>query len=300
MKKVALLILLIFSLNKASSQVWCYPGAIWHYTHYNAYASLYAKHTYVYDTIILGKNCNKITYYTQGFGTFGPVSYFNTPYFTYVNNNVVYLYDQAASSFDTLFNYNATIGDSWIAAPISYTGCVTNITVSDTGHSFIQGKFLKWMKVNMVSPYYMTGKVDTIFERIGCLNNYLYYPQDFCPTALHQERGGPLRCYDDNQIVNYKHMYNQACNYYYLPTGIDKLNKQKNIFLYPNPANDNLEVHVDNGSKISEIKLINELGQTVLITTKTHLDISDIAMGVYYLKILFEDSSICNEKFVKE
>lgn len=297
--KANLYILLLFISVKSFSQIWCYPGATWHFWHYNVTASLYTKHTYVYDTIILGKPCNKIAYYTQGFGMFGPVSYFGSPYFTYVNSNVVYLLDQSTNNFDTLFNYGAVIGDSWSLAPKSVSVCANSkVSVLDTGHVIIQSKFLKWLKVNIQVG--TNNQIDTIIERIGCLNEYFYYFQDICPTVVDQEKGGPLRCYNDSQIINYRHMYTQACNYYY-STGINTLSfLDSKVLIYPNPALDVLYIS-DEQKKFDggEIEILNLLGQIVFKTKyKSELDISKLNDGVYIFQLIGLQGQMANSRLI--
>lgn len=190
------------------SQSWCYPGASWYYTRNNAFSSGYSNLNYVYDTVIAGKNCNKITKFYQGNSTGGPFAVYGTSIFTYLNNNVVYIKDVtgATSNFDTLFNYGAAIGDKWSLAPSSWTTCSNSrVTVQDTGRSNIMGKWLKWFKVSIQSN--IGTSMDTIYERIGCLVNYMLYPGDVCPKSYDTEDGGPLRCYSDNQIAGYRHNF---------------------------------------------------------------------------------------------
>jgi hypothetical protein len=231
MKHFLFLFFLSFS-SLSFSQIWCRTGAVWYYTHYSPSASLYTRHTYLKDTVLSGKNCNKIEYYTQGFGMFGPASSYGNPYYTYVNGNVIYLLDQSTSNFDTLFYFGASIGDKWKLAPKSMSNCNNSIVnVIDTGHYIIQSQKLKWIyvQVNAIANFGPYSFNDTLIERIGCRSRYFYFYQDICQTLWDQEKGGPLRCYSDDQILNYKYNFSQACNYYY--TGMPK-NNLKNLLRY--------------------------------------------------------------------
>ncbi len=295
--KLLLNLPLLFIYVRSFSQIWCYPGATWHYTHYNSMASMYTKHEYVYDTIISTKLCNKITYYTQGYGTSGPIAYFSTPIFTHINGNVIYIKDQFTSNFDTLFNYGAVPGNTWLLAPKSVSTCISSkATVADTGHFYIQSQYLKWLKVNVNGVINFT---DTIVERIGSLNRYFYFFGDVCPTAPDQDKGGPLRCYDDNQIIGYKR-YSAPCNYFYSPTSIQLNNSSENKFtVYPNPTETAINIYVSEKLMDSEIEIINFIGQTIAVLPYTnHINISTLSEGSYFLKLSVKDSYPIYQKFV--
>lgn len=298
MVKSKLIVFVFVLLTKFSfGQVWCYPGATWYYTHYNVSASLYTKHTYVKDTIISTKLCNKITYYTQGYGMFGAVSYFGFPIYTHVNNNVVYLLDQSTNNFDTLFNFNGVIGDSWRLAPKSVSTCVNSkVTIADTGHFTIQGKYLKWLKVNVTGNSNFS---DTIIERIGCINKYFFDKGDVCPIYVDSEKGGPLRCYDDNQIVNYKHNYSQACNYYY-STGINNYDINYDFSVIPNPSSGLVEIISSLIRNTDQIIITNLLGVEVGRTIfKAVIDLSEFPNGIYSIQILREGRILATKRLVK-
>lgn len=296
----------LFSFFNSSAQIWCRPGATWHFTHYSPSASLYTRLNYIKDTLILSKNCNRISYYTQGFGMFGPVSYYGQNIHTHISGNVVYILDVTGTTndFDTLFNYGANIGDSWYMAPKSMTNCANSkITVADTGHVFIQSQYLKWLKVN-VNGYSYSGPTfftDTIFERIGCVLKYFYYPQDICPNIVDSEKGGPLRCYDDNQIIGYKRI-GSVCNYYY-SMDIDEKTHLNNSSVYPNPTKDRLYISSDFLKSGDEIVIKSVLGQVMqrnILKSDEGINISEFQNGVYFLQIFRNNKLISTKKIIKQ
>ncbi len=301
------LLLSFFILNAlvSNSQIWCRPGATWHFTHYNVTASLITRLNYVKDTVIFGKNCNEITYYTQGFGMSGPVSYYGPNIYTHVSGNVVYILDVTGTTnnFDTLFNYGANIGDSWFMAPKSMSNCSNSkITVVDTGHVFIQSQYLKWLKVNVNGYSYSSSTffTDTIFERIGCVLKYFYYPQDICPNIVDSEKGGPLRCYDDNQISGYKRI-TASCNPY-ASTEIDEKNLSSSFYVYPNPTSDKIYLFGMNPKNKNEISIKNILGQEIQksnLRPDGEINLSEFQNGVYFLEIYQNDKLISIKKISK-
>lgn len=305
-RNIFISISLILSFFDSNAQIWCRPGATWHFTHSSPSASLYTRLNYIKDTLILSKNCNRISYYTQGFGMFGPVSYYGTNIHTYVNGNVVYILDVTGTTnnFDTLFNYGANIGDSWYMAPKSMTNCANSkITVVDTGHVFIQSQYLKWLKVNVNGYSYSapTFFTDTIFERIGCVLKYFYFPQDICPDIVDSEKGGPLRCYNDDQIPGYKRI-GSVCNYYY-SMDVEEKYVLNNSLIYPNPFKDKLYFR-NEFLKIGDILIIKDLlgyeVQKNVIRTDEEVSISELQDGVYFLQIFRDDKLISNKKVIKQ
>ncbi|MBP7808751.1 MAG: T9SS type A sorting domain-containing protein [Bacteroidia bacterium] len=301
-------LIFIFSFFNSNSQIWCRPGATWHYTHNTApSSSAYTRLNYIKDTLISSKNCNKISYYTQGHNFSIPFAFYGPYIYTHVNGNVVYIQDVTGTTtnFDTLFNYGANIGDSWHLTPKSFTNCAkSKVTVTDTGHVFIQSQYLKWLKVsvgryafNMPTPFFFT---DTIFERLGCVQYYFYNPQDVCPTQTDSDKGGPLRCYDDNQISGYKRV-TVACNYFV--TDVEENNNNLTIVIYPNPASENIFLSGAQVNNIDEVRIKNILGQeikTKILRSGEVINISELQNGIYFLEIYRNNKLISTKKISKQ
>ncbi|MBL7917620.1 MAG: hypothetical protein JNM96_04430, partial [Bacteroidia bacterium] len=143
LKKGILLLLILLFVNNLFSQIWCYPGAEWYYNRPFFSGSGYTKHTYVGNVTFQSINCQKISYYSEGYNNFSQsIQTYSTTFYTYVSNNVVYHYFNDASTFDTLVNFNASIGDSWYT-PYNSTCGYKKFKVLDTGHHVIQGQNLK-------------------------------------------------------------------------------------------------------------------------------------------------------------
>lgn len=307
-RNICFSLLLTLSFFISNAQIWCRTGATWHFTHSGAPStSFYTRLSYIKDTLISSKNCNKINYYTQGSAPWGPVSAYGADIYTHVNGNVVYILDVTGttSNFDTLFNFGATVGDSWHLAPKSLTNCAkSKVTVMDTGHVFIQSQYLKWLKVN-VARYVFNNPTptffsDTIFERIGCVNYYFYDPQDVCPTQTDSQKGGPLRCYDDNQISGYKRV-TIACNYFV--TDIEENKYDLNIVIYPNPTTENILLSGVRTENIDKVIIRNTLGQEIkksdLALSKT-INIYELQNGIYYLEVYRNNTLIAIKKILKQ
>jgi hypothetical protein len=77
-------------------------------------------------------------------------------------------------------------------------------------------------------------------------------------------------------------------------------NYEKNIVIYPNPADNMIVVSADNTMKSIEIS--NILGQlqhkTDINTYRFEINVSHYNSGIYFVKILFVDGSVVNKKIV--
>jgi aminopeptidase YwaD len=67
--------------------------------------------------------------------------------------------------------------------------------------------------------------------------------------------------------------------------------------VYPNPAKDKLTVSIPEDAQLYKISLINNLGQTLLQTNFTTIDVSGIANGFYFLNITTTNFKV-NKKVV--
>lgn len=98
---------------------------------------------------------------------------------------------------DTLYNFNADIGDSW-----TFEGEFdTKLTVTGKGTIEMNGQELKYSAVDLTTE--LTNIIfeehDTIVERIGFLHRY-FLPYDVIREGLDRNEGGPTRCYYDDVL----------------------------------------------------------------------------------------------------
>ena len=334
MRKLTLIILLALLVNNTKAQSWCAAGAQWHYRvyipmqvwWYDGYLELNNTGT----VTVAGKVCNNLVGTYNGiYGTpLAPtvsISYGSIQ--TYENNAVVYVYNNNTLVFDTLANFNANIGDKWLT--INYPTPTTStcnyprpkITVIDTGHVIINSLSLK--KLVVTHQLYLTTITDTIIEKIGTITNFLFPYYD---CTIDGRPNGYFICYSDNNFPLYKKPgYTYPCNYYNI-VGITELkNNDNNLNIYPNPANEMLNVKWDpstgsgqgmgNGASPStnsgfgsatnyQLTIINSLGQIIKeeeITFKnnvTSINTKELPNGVYYLKLKTENGLIISKRFV--
>lgn len=87
--------------------------------------------------------------------------------------------------------------------------------------------------------------------------------------------------------------------------GLNELNSESRITIFPNPANDNISIELLNllPSTKNTISIYNIQGQLLFQKysdlAKTEIDISTLSKGIYFIKIQNSDNIIF-QKFVKE
>ena len=324
MKKLLLLFTMVASMAKSQIS-WCPPGATWHYGVNEASFLGYTKYNgvveykYTGDTVINSQLCKKI--YGIYKGLYNTISNINTTIpgfgtsYTRLNNNVLYRYNFSSSSFDTVVDFNAKIGDKWRR----FDACdATNktITVTDTGRVTINNRLLKKIEVSAVISYtpFQSTTVTTytmVGKFIELVLNDLYYTGTgmfpaFCDYKDMLDLTHPtttFRCYSDNTFSLYK-SGTSACD------DITNLPNIKNdnhlIVISPNPANEFLTIRFSqntNSNNSIELKLIDVYGREVKqisIQQNQQIDLSELSKGIYFLQVIEKGRLIAKHKIIKE
>lgn len=320
LKGISFIAINIAFIVNADSQTWCSAGATWYYSNVYPGVNGYVKLTYTIDTVINSKNCKKITYYGEGF-TYsipsGIYSTFGSPFYTYEQNGVAYLYNDrfGNNKFDTLFNINAQIGDKW-RFPLVDTACADSlffINVLNTGTRTLNGFNLKWLYVKK-GPFGYTANgilnysLDTITERLGYRYDYI----DYSPCYGNNETGdynGNFRCYSDDTFGLYSTGISSSCDYFKDETSFGELQIEQGILkIYPNPAQSQITIEFNTTEKsFFSVQIKNILGKTVKVIddrafsngkNKIKIDVSEFSKGLYFVQLQSENE-IKSTKFAK-
>lgn len=212
--------------------------------------------------------------------------------YTYENNGVVYLrYD---NSWDTLYNFNASIGESWRMAKQPMTNaCDSNsiLTVTATGTKIINSLALDYLVVEFSFP---SGFSDTIVEKIGFTGSYML-PYDGCDGELDVNEGGEFRCFSDDNFTTYKPHFTDNCDFI---VGLNELDSKFNIQITPNPASSKIElIGVDDQNVVIMKDLqgrncsFKRIGNTIFI--------DHLPNGIYVLSILTKQG-FNHKRFIKQ
>jgi len=324
MKKV-LFILLISTLAHAQNSFrWADSAAVWHYT-YNFSGVGYSKYSYVVDTLVENKMCQKIIEQSQqriqtGPGIFAvqPI-YAGTTLYVYKSNDSVFTYRNG--NFYLAFKTNAILGEVWDLGVFypSINSKHAFVKVDSIFYNSYNGVNLRNIKIyscdslgNQIFsqpqgtpssswlPYVALFNNNIINEKFGPnvklsgINNALL--DEWMNEVIPSE----LLCFQSNSFSLYQAGISD-CNNGIL-TEINEIETTENIYLYPNPAND--RIYFSNSTLFKTLNIYNNIGQsqqTFINSNNSGIDISLLSKGFYTYTITDNKQNIiANGKFIKE
>ena len=230
-------------------------------------------------------------------------------YITYEQNSVLYLFN--GSSFDTLVNYNASVGDKWRA--INPCRPRQTYTVTSTGMSNIGNLNLRTIGVNFIdtlvvngTPQYTTNGYTFIERIMSPAVNY----QNLMPIYCAKEKIDTIAIDDSKPHSVYFCSYTDN-NFSYSPISNTYCHSTLNIYannsngplrhIRPNPNKGFFQVEMDEDSKLS---VYNSLGGLVYENYTAQggtldIDLGALAPGIYFLTARSKTATSF-QKFVKE
>ncbi len=81
--------------------------------------------------------------------------------------------------------------------------------------------------------------------------------------------------------------------------GISESNLSNDLLIYPNPTNDFINISLPNHN-IKQVVIYNLMGGEILQTNKTNINISELAYGIYFVKVIDNNGNSCIKKIVKD
>ena len=279
-----LLVLFLLFSGFSFAQNWAPNGAQWHYSYYGFFPG-YVDIAYSGDTLIDGQVTKKLTKTFHGLGWGMDVtSYSIGTEYTYEANGAVYLRYQ--NQWDTLYNFNAQVGESWRMAKQPFANVASQnsrLKVLATGTKVINSSTLKYVKVEFVDPQMNPlGFADTIVENIGFIGSYLL-PYDMFDGAVDGNEGGPFRCFTAPNFATYKPSYWEVCDYI---MGTTELEGNASFQVYPNPVSDQINIPESLIQQYNHYRILSNDGKVIQEgqTTAT-LDVANLPAGNYTLLI---------------
>ena len=294
MKSLLFNLFILFSIS-VHAQNWSPSGANWTYSYYGFFPG-YVDVLYSGDTIIDGQTSKMLTKTFHGIDwNMTLVSNVFAKDYTYENNGVVYIRYQ--NQWDTLYHFNAQVGDHWRMAkqPVANV-CPQNsrLNVLATGNKLINNETRKYLVVDFCNPDLSSlgwGQ-DTIVENIGFIGSY-FLPYDQFDGAVDGNEGGPFRCYTDDDFATYAPHYNGACDYI---VGMEELSGSSSFIIYPNPIQNDIHIPFDYINKFTRYTLYSLDGKIHQMGSMSeNIPVQHLKSGNYLLEI----SNESEKKFAK-
>ncbi len=292
---VSVFLFSVFS-NFIYSQEWAPTGAKWYYTWLpepitGMEPPEIRTIEVVGDTVILGKQC-KILEATDALVCYGQR-------FTYSENDSIFFYDSDKEKFELLYDFTASVNDSW-DAPLCVSPVDTlTLTVKSIYTSTFDSVQIKTYEVDW-SFYWNPGQFDNIiYEGIG--NASRMYMIGILATVHY--RVWNLRCYDSPStgLINF---LGEPCDQI-VPTTEERFNSSF-LELYPSPANDFLKFKISNivSKKENAMRILNYAGnvfyekENVIMDAEYLVAVSNWPTGIYLLQFFNGGQLVETKRFV--
>ena len=289
-------ILLLFFLLTISENVvgqeWAPIGATWHYDQLEFSPHndrSFIKYSVIGDTIIEGQS---VKVFEQALTTY--LSHYDsilitrdTCYLSEIGDSV-YLYDKIYRSFKLIYNFSAEPGDT-LRVWCNQGDTDIDVVVDSVTLININGFELK--KLYVTSPFPQDCNMNgDIIENIGW-TGFLFPQHSIADPPI----GGPLRCYSDPVIGDYK-ISEKDCDFIVPIIESSMLG----VNVYPNPFNRIVRVD-DRNRTISRISIIDLSGRVVgdPVLVDDQLDLGDLSEGVYTLRIVTKEGRVGYRKLIK-
>jgi len=311
MKKLLFLLLIVSSSYAQNNSKWADSAAVWHHT-YNLSGVVpgYQKSSYVLDTIIQNKLCQKIyseyqRSWPQPFNSpsiLSPISFLSNR-FLHKSNDSIFIFQN--NSFRLAFKINAFAGEIWDLGQFYSGEEHTYVKVDSVYFQNYNGISLRNIivtpcKANGDSVQYFINSSDTndtyyisnltiINEKMGPINGFYGslsgHPNEF----IYEVQPQFLLCYESAVFPFYSENGTNCFNG--ILTGANELKKNYKISIYPNPVNNLLTIDLAATTDVSQVIVYSSKGdliltQNILGEKLAKINTTNLANGSYTLQII--------------
>ena len=205
--------------------------------------------------------------------------------YVYSDNGIVYWWDKLTGNYTTLYNFNANVGDEWTISVGNQ--CIT-IHVDAVNYNEYNNTAYRILTVSDAQ--------DIFGGQIIC---GIGHTKSFFPEKLLSKdrsyRVDGMRCYwvDGEPIIQFGDV---DCDEIYEEHHQTTPTSDKEITVYPNPANDFIIINVKQPTQFTISDIFGKIILKGIISyDNQQINISDISCGMYFIQI---DNLL--EKFIKK
>lgn len=195
----------------------------------------------------------------------------------------VFFYDVNGDALAYDFSLNQ--GDTYTTTIYQCTMLVTVDSVDTV--IFLNGESRKRMYVSMsgLSGCFGLSDMEVWIEGIGSLKGltrlaFYMFIVDVYPNLI---------CFKENDTLKYHDPNYASC--FYSSVGLNDLGKNVGIKIYPNPIEDFVTVEMESPMKINSIHVSNALGELLIETNETELDLSQLTKGIYFIRVMTDSGN---------
>lgn len=277
-------------------------GAEWHYDERFAFSGdiNYIMFSAEKDTLIFGENCTKITKRHKLICN-------NRPEVEYVftRNDTVFFLDTMFNKFQTLYDFNAQVNESWIILVKdenqeidSITVTVDSISTLNVNNIDLKTLHVTYFKNDEFMPQTYTSLIVERFGDIQYMFNWNYQSQIVCDGNY----SNGLRCYEDEDLGLYLNGIADSCDYTFIWTEIKENEEDFKFSVSPNPTTGIITIL---GLPKTDLKILitNLTGKVILFKSfksEIQIDLSNYQNGIYLISLFRNNTRIGTKKIIKE
>lgn len=286
--KVFILTLLLAGHFHSQTIDWAPVGAKWYYqeTYFMSDKINYVMIESVKDTVVNNHLCKKLVLSKSTYQLVAPLN-LDTIFYTYKENDTIFLYDNASNVFRPIFVNNLQVGDSLkISWNIQNYG-ICNYAYKVDSINYININSMSIKKIVLKDE---TGNRFQFLENIGGIGYNIFTPLILKYNCIQMVIDGTFykfRCYYHPQYGLFK-LSNEACDYVY--TGIEEYNP-KDEFIYS--FNKTLYFKETNRF-LFDLKIISIDGRILYEIHKQDLnpvEFTNISQGIYLVEIVYKNKT---------
>lgn len=294
-----LILAFLFCLTTGQAQDFARKDSKWVYISYGWHTATYYEISFDKETIYKGEQCLQFkSEYIQIDELTGDTSYGNSSDYLFLSeeDGLVQFYFPYyfESTWDTLFDFNGTIGETW-TIEFGFFNPTEKMIISlqDTFSTQINGHRIKALALGYARPPANNGYIlDTVFQYIGNKNLFIV-PGTRWSNGGDLSFGGPVKCFY-NEILGSVEMldvnipgYDYDCDQL---VSVKEPAPNKNLLsLSPNPVHDQVQL-ITFGDKIELVEIFDLLGNIMHSakipgSTEIILELPHLTKGVYIVRV---------------
>jgi hypothetical protein len=300
MKLKLIVIFSIFS-GFVFSQEWAPVGAEWYYDISYTYPG-YDYHRIYCDTImeIKGIDCKRINIDYCACN-----NHFCDKLYTYDSNDTVFFYNSDIDTFQILYDFSATPGDSWIINPKYHPEKTDSVIVyvDSVGYEYLNGYNLKRLYVTYTYiDFWGEDEMGDLIEKSFITevlgdNNLIINITDPSIGLCDMQFIHSLRCYEDSNFGFYSTNLRDSCTYSSFRTTLEMITDHQ-IKIYPNPAASYLIIDIDMNIDF-KFEMYNSVGQLVKADSRQRVDLDNFPSGLYLIRIFDGERLLMTKEIIK-
>lgn len=213
------------------------------------------------------------------------------PSYVFTRNDSTFFWSQFTTNFELLYDFGASVGNTWLIKGLGLTGDSLRIFIDSIGQRIINTDTLKTWHISYLGCYDWGNE---IMEKVG---NFRFLSPSFC---LCENNPFGVRCYLDQS--SYYHFVPYPCDTSILLVGTNSLDLSNRIQCTPNPFQETITLTTEPFSEPFTFLLFDNVGKLVIrqkFSGSAAIETTSLPNGVYFWAVEMSGTMARRGKCVK-